>query len=145
MRYEAKHSYFKRLARVLNNFKNIPKTLAEHHQRYMCYHMSNTAEYLRSHHEYGPGNDVTNASFWTKLCVLVHAYWYLYLLIVVTICFIRASAAGTRLTLQELDYQEVLLRAVPELDDDSVLYRCVPWLPIGMLKSMDFEELLNAT
>ena len=42
MRYEAKHSYFKRLTQITRNFKNIAKTLAHHHQQYMCYHMSNS-------------------------------------------------------------------------------------------------------
>ena len=46
MRYEAKNSYFKKLSQVLGNFKNIASTLANHHQRYMCYHMNNSS-YLR--------------------------------------------------------------------------------------------------
>ena len=40
MRFEAKHSYFKKLAHVVKNFKNIPKTLAERHQSRMCYELS---------------------------------------------------------------------------------------------------------
>ena len=38
MRYEAKHSYFKDLAQKTKCFKNIPKSLAERHQRLVCYH-----------------------------------------------------------------------------------------------------------
>ena len=54
MRYEAKHNYFKHLARVLGNFKNIAKTFADH-QQYMCYQMSEPAKYLRSTPEYTGG------------------------------------------------------------------------------------------
>ena len=36
MRYEAKHNYFKTLAQQIKCFKNIPKSLANHHQRLMC-------------------------------------------------------------------------------------------------------------
>ena len=45
MQYEAKHNYFKHLARVFGNFKNIARTLAEHHHQYMCYQMSEPANY----------------------------------------------------------------------------------------------------
>ena len=38
MRYESKHSYFKDLAQKTKCFKNIPKSLAERHQRLVCYH-----------------------------------------------------------------------------------------------------------
>ncbi len=55
MRYEAKHIYFKHLARVLGNFKNIAKTLANHHQLYMCYLMSQPSQYLRRKPEYTGG------------------------------------------------------------------------------------------
>jgi len=37
MRYEAKHSYFKKLAQVMGNFINIPYTLAKRHQLHQCY------------------------------------------------------------------------------------------------------------
>ena len=56
MRYEAKHSYFKHLARVLGNFKNIAKTLADHHQLFMCYQMCDPSSYLRNNPEYTGGN-----------------------------------------------------------------------------------------
>ena len=44
MRYEAKHSYFKRLAKNAYNFKNIAKTLAKRHQHLMCYYLSSTGD-----------------------------------------------------------------------------------------------------
>ena len=40
MRYEAKHAYFKKLARNAYNFRNIAKTLAKRHQRLMCYYLN---------------------------------------------------------------------------------------------------------
>jgi len=40
MRYEAKHHYFKRWATIMRNYKNIPKTLALHYQRYICYQLA---------------------------------------------------------------------------------------------------------
>ena len=39
MRYEAKHSYFKDLARKIRCFKNISKSLAERYQRLVCYQL----------------------------------------------------------------------------------------------------------
>lgn len=47
MRYEAKHSFFKHIANVVRNFRNIPKTLAFRHQHYMCYQMLEPSRYLR--------------------------------------------------------------------------------------------------
>ena len=46
MRYEAKHSYFKRMSQVMHNFKNISQSLAKHHQRLMCYRMPDKSTYL---------------------------------------------------------------------------------------------------
>ncbi|XP_067300110.1 uncharacterized protein [Pseudorasbora parva] len=42
LRFEAKHQYFKRVARVLGNFKNITKTLARRHQFRQCWEQSDT-------------------------------------------------------------------------------------------------------
>ncbi len=55
MRYEAKHSYFKKMAQVVHNFKNIHKSLAKHHQRFMCYRMADKSAYLTSRNVYGTG------------------------------------------------------------------------------------------
>ena len=55
MRYEARHKYFKKIAQILGNFKNIEKTVAGRHQRYMCYKMTCTTHFLRSENEYSPG------------------------------------------------------------------------------------------
>ena len=37
MRFEAKNSHFKDLARRMKNFTNIPKSLAQRHQAWSCY------------------------------------------------------------------------------------------------------------
>ena len=42
MRYEAKHSYFKKLAQSIGNFINLPYTLAMRHQQLQCYLNVNT-------------------------------------------------------------------------------------------------------
>ncbi len=43
MRFEAKHAYFKRLAKIANNFKNILLTLANRHQRFQAYVCSSSS------------------------------------------------------------------------------------------------------
>ena len=43
MRYEAKHSYFKKLSQCIGNFVNLPFSLALRHQQYQCY-LSTTHE-----------------------------------------------------------------------------------------------------
>ena len=55
MRFEAKHHYFKRLAQGMNNFKNLPKTLAMRHQRLQCYWLSENDSFLSLITEAGPG------------------------------------------------------------------------------------------
>ena len=57
MRYEAKHRYFKRWSNIMGNFKNIAKTLAMHHQKYICYHLlkSENSSFLSSPPLVGPG------------------------------------------------------------------------------------------
>jgi hypothetical protein len=46
MRYEAKHSYFKQLARAIGNWINLPLTLANRHQQFMC------MNFAQSQHNY---------------------------------------------------------------------------------------------
>lgn len=55
MHYEAKHSYLKQIAYVIKNFINIPKSLAYHHQRQMCYRMADKYGYLNPKEVHGPG------------------------------------------------------------------------------------------
>jgi len=60
MRYEAKHSYFKRLAQSMGNFVNAPYSLAVRHQLYQCYLNLNGDDLPGCTHahniEAGPGN-----------------------------------------------------------------------------------------
>ena len=57
MRYEAKHHCFKRWTTIMGNYKNIPKTLAMHHQRYLCYQLADTtnSSFLTKQTSIGPG------------------------------------------------------------------------------------------
>ena len=55
MRYEAKHSYFKRIAQSMGNFINISYSLAMRHQHLECYNSINMSG-LGEEMEVGPGN-----------------------------------------------------------------------------------------
>ena len=55
MRYEAKNKYFKKIATSIGNFKNIGKTDASRHQRYMCYRMTCTEHFFGVETVYGVG------------------------------------------------------------------------------------------
>lgn len=55
MHYEAKHKYFKKVAQVIGNFKNIEKTVALCHQRFMCYKMTCCINFLEGECAFGPG------------------------------------------------------------------------------------------
>ena len=47
MRFEAKNSHFKNLARQINNFKNICKSLAKRHQAWNCYKFGGSNRILK--------------------------------------------------------------------------------------------------
>lgn len=56
MRFEAKHNYFKKLVRRINNFKNISYSLARRHQALQAYLLQSSAgNFLRMSLEVGPG------------------------------------------------------------------------------------------
>ncbi len=55
MRFEAKHSYFKRLAQSMGNFINIPYSLAMRHQQLQCYWSTNDRDIPGSGLTVGPG------------------------------------------------------------------------------------------
>ncbi|XP_065884437.1 uncharacterized protein [Dysidea avara] len=59
MRYEAKHKYFKKTAQNLGNFTNIGKTVATRHQRYMCYKMTCSTNFLGADIAYGTATSTT--------------------------------------------------------------------------------------
>jgi len=46
MRFEAKHYYFTRLTRVVNNYKKICYTLAQRHQMQLAYHLATEEAFL---------------------------------------------------------------------------------------------------
>ena len=55
MRYEAKYSYFKKLAQNVGNFINVPWMLATRHQLWQCYQWLNTDTLPHAKPEIGPG------------------------------------------------------------------------------------------
>ena len=55
MRFEGKHSYFKDIARCVKCFKNIPESLAFHHQRLMCYYLNSDKFFVSLDTLTGPG------------------------------------------------------------------------------------------
>lgn len=57
MRYEAKHHYFKKIARTIGNFKNIAKSVAFRHQRHICYVLSEPDMFLKDRIELGRGQN----------------------------------------------------------------------------------------
>ena len=58
MRYEAKHSYFKKLAQNVGNFINVPWTLAMRHQLWQCYQWMNSDTLSHDKTEVGPGRAI---------------------------------------------------------------------------------------
>lgn len=55
MRFEAKHSFFKRISQVTCNFKNICKTMAFRHQVTLCYSLL-SGSVFKTETEVGPGH-----------------------------------------------------------------------------------------
>ena len=55
MRYEARNKFFKKTAQIVGNFRNIEKTVATRHQRYMCYKMTCCTSFLGGNNDFGPG------------------------------------------------------------------------------------------
>ena len=70
MRYEAKHRFFKQIAKVTGNFKNIAKSLSFRHQRHICYVLSNPASFLLENIETGPGMTSTTVHVVKVTCSL---------------------------------------------------------------------------
>lgn len=60
MRYEAKNKYFKI---IVGNFINIGKTVAIRHQRYMCYKMECTLDFLGGENSYGHGTHICTSTY----------------------------------------------------------------------------------
>ena len=103
MRFEAKHSYFKHIARVIGNFKNIPKTMALRHQHFMCYQLIGNT-YLKPSPAYHGGNATT-----TTIIIQYHTVF-----------------AGKPVKVAAVsDYALHIKLAAMELSDDSVLQRYI--------------------
>ena len=66
MRFEAQHNYFKDLAHRIKCFKNVLKTLIEHHQQTMCYHLS-SGDIFESKLSIGPCNTILKVIIMTPL------------------------------------------------------------------------------
>jgi hypothetical protein len=62
MRFEAKHRFFKRLAHIVCNFKNILKTLSYRHQMFLCCHIMSSKDVVERDLEVGPGSKEMIAS-----------------------------------------------------------------------------------
>ena len=69
MRFESKHNYFKELAHRVKCFKNIPKTMAQRHQEFMCYHLNGENSPFSKDSMAGPGT--MYATYVVILCMLL--------------------------------------------------------------------------
>ena len=126
MRYEAKHSYFKRLAKNAYNFKNIAKTLAKRHQHLMCYHLNSAGEghgFLDEATDVGRGQC---SSFDSRVlsiirtCVVVMYYIPAQLsLCIITFPFQILTAK----LLQDADALQCLHDTLPHLEQETPIYR----------------------
>jgi len=105
MRYEGKHKYFKKMAQTIGNFKNIAKTVAVRHQRFMCYKLTCCLQFLGVPNTYGAGNSY-------PACYLHYAS--------LTMNFYTA----TSISVDQLEYSAPLL-LVSDVDVNSTVYRFV--------------------
>ena len=55
MRYEAKHSYFKKLSQNIGNYKNISLTLGKRYQLMSCYNNLDSISLIQDELQIGPG------------------------------------------------------------------------------------------
>lgn len=83
MRFEAKHSYFKKLVEKIHNFKNITFSLAKRHQALQAYLLQASAgNFLRMSLEVGPGlssyiyKDFKNLSYSSYCFLIIHQSCY---------------------------------------------------------------------
>ena len=93
------------MAQIIGNFKNVEKTVAHRHQRYMCYRMTCTKPFLGTVVSFGPGMHA----------IIINSYQSLE--IILTIITARTT------TIQDLTYADVLVAALPNLDFQSVIHR----------------------
>ena len=62
MRYEAKHQYFKQLARSMGNYINICHSLAIRHQSLQCYLLQSGAVLHHNQADIGNGTQIANCT-----------------------------------------------------------------------------------
>lgn len=74
MRYEAKHSYFKRLLQNLGNFINIPWTLGSRHQKWQCYQWIGDEPLGQVEPEIGPGKRMLLCNLLNYISVNLNVY-----------------------------------------------------------------------
>ena len=58
MRFEAKHSYFTRIMRVVNNYKNTCSTLAQRHQMYVAYLLASGSMFIKHEISFSSAVDI---------------------------------------------------------------------------------------
>ena len=75
MRFESKHNYYKELAHHVKCFKNIPKTMAQRHQEFMCYHLNSDSSPFAKEVMVGPGTCACSILLYNLTCCTcnVHA------------------------------------------------------------------------
>lgn len=79
MRYEAKHSFFKKLASIIGNYINHPLTLAKRHQRLQCYKMACPATFLQKGLMFGKGMRVHGIRReFTFICTCTENTYHIY-------------------------------------------------------------------
>lgn len=74
MRYEAKHSFFKKLSSIIGNYINLPLTMAKRHQHLQCYRMVCPEKFLHKDLTFGKGT----SSMYVHIYVQV---WHLHIVI----------------------------------------------------------------
>ncbi len=131
MRYEAKHSYFKKVAQVVHNFKNISKSVAKHHQRLMCYRLSNKSTYLTSKNVYGSGKRLridwcgNNSKIFVCMCVCLHVCVCAYVCVCcVCVCvkihelYMYTFLVVSQVKVASLDYGDDLIEGQYDVTED---------------------------
>ena len=75
MRYEAKNKCFKKTGETIGNFKNVEKTVALRHQRWMCHKMTCLTDFLESDIGFGTGIAII-ANYGYHIQDLIFCYIY---------------------------------------------------------------------
>lgn len=98
MRFEAKNSHFKDIIHRIKNFKNVPKSIASHHQSWFCYINATQQHFLQKNFISGPG-------MWF-VCTAKHT------------CNIIPFNTVKTVTVNQLEYSSQLCTAVPVIKEE---------------------------